>query len=66
MSLSYTVFDFRVSVWHTTEDILKHQELHALFFANSVWILLRPTGWDVANGLSSLAEKTIARKSNHL
>ena len=37
----------------------QHQELQVLLFANSVWVLLRPTElWDRAYGLSSLSEKT--------
>ena len=30
--------------WYTTEDRPQHRELHALVFATSVWVLLRPTG----------------------
>ena len=30
--------------WYTTEDRPQHQELHALLFATSVQVLLRPTG----------------------
>ena len=59
--------------WYTAEDRPQHREFRAILFANSVWVLLRPTelrtssveGFqDGACCLSSLSEKT--RESHQL
>ena len=51
-SINQSISDLtqRINEWN--EAWPEHQELYALLFATSVWVLLRPTGlWDGAYGL---------------